>query len=152
MAQSPGGASFIAPDAEEIARIRAKHSFLKPLTVPANSYPGPPAQISFMGSWSCILVRDNLPDDVAYHLARSLHSIEAKFCEKLAQACETTAANTGAAAPDISFFFQAEDGIRDDLVTGVQTCALPISRQWPCSDSSMTAFRIRTSWQVRSAS
>src|SRR5258708_28608849 len=24
-------------------------------------------------------------------------------------------------------FFQAEDGIRDDLVTGVQTCALPIS-------------------------
>src|SRR5207247_7398285 len=26
-----------------------------------------------------------------------------------------------------SFFFQAEDGIRDPLVTGVQTCALPIS-------------------------
>src|SRR5258708_12823746 len=28
----------------------------------------------------------------------------------------------------VLFFFQAEDGIRDDLVTGVQTCALPISR------------------------
>src|SRR6266404_6680987 len=28
------------------------------------------------------------------------------------------------------FFFQAEDGIRDKLVTGVQTCALPISRHW----------------------
>src|SRR5258708_217122 len=26
----------------------------------------------------------------------------------------------------INFFFQTEDGIRDDLVTGVQTCALPI--------------------------
>src|SRR5258708_38013648 len=26
----------------------------------------------------------------------------------------------------ICFFFQGEDGIRDDLVTGVQTCALPI--------------------------
>src|SRR5438046_8976738 len=26
------------------------------------------------------------------------------------------------------FFFQAEDGIRDWSVTGVQTCALPISR------------------------
>src|SRR6267143_5584472 len=26
------------------------------------------------------------------------------------------------------FFFQAEDGIRDGTVTGVQTCALPI---WP---------------------
>src|ERR1039457_232347 len=29
------------------------------------------------------------------------------------------------------FFFQAEDGIRDYKVTGVQTCALPISsRMW----------------------
>src|SRR5256885_7262812 len=28
---------------------------------------------------------------------------------------------------DIFFFFQAEDGIRDYKVTGVQTCALPIS-------------------------
>src|SRR5689334_23873603 len=27
------------------------------------------------------------------------------------------------------FFFQAEDGIRDGTVTGVQTCALPISPQ-----------------------
>src|SRR2546426_8965369 len=27
------------------------------------------------------------------------------------------------------FFFQAEDGIRDYKVTGVQTCALPISRE-----------------------
>src|SRR2546425_5983813 len=27
------------------------------------------------------------------------------------------------------FFFQAEDGIRDKLVTGVQTSALPISQQ-----------------------
>src|SRR5690606_39738889 len=31
------------------------------------------------------------------------------------------------AASRISFFFQAEDGIRDFHVTGVQTCALPIS-------------------------
>src|SRR5258708_6146889 len=36
------------------------------------------------------------------------------------------------------FFFQAEDGIRYDLVTGVQTCALPISR---------TPTRTRTSTQ-----
>src|SRR5436305_7106225 len=30
---------------------------------------------------------------------------------------------------DYFFFFQAEDGIRDADVTGVQTCALPISAQ-----------------------
>src|SRR5689334_17412402 len=29
----------------------------------------------------------------------------------------------------ICFFFQAEDGIRDGTVTGVQTCALPIYKQ-----------------------
>src|SRR5256885_6001633 len=34
------------------------------------------------------------------------------------------------------FFFQAEDGIRDYKVTGVQTCALPIYfRYRPCSHS-----------------
>src|SRR2546425_9221381 len=33
------------------------------------------------------------------------------------------------------FFFQAEDGIRDKLVTGVQTCALPI---WAHPSSSWT--------------
>src|SRR5690606_39954132 len=30
----------------------------------------------------------------------------------------------------IRFFFQAEDGIRDFHVTGVQTCALPILADW----------------------
>src|SRR2546430_9782927 len=32
------------------------------------------------------------------------------------------------------FFFQAEDGIRDLTVTGVQTCALPISSYLHCPD------------------
>src|SRR5207247_7764460 len=32
------------------------------------------------------------------------------------------------------FFFQAEDGIRDPLVTGVQTCALPIFPLGPAGD------------------
>src|SRR5256884_749370 len=30
----------------------------------------------------------------------------------------------------VFFFFQAEDGIRDVAVTGVQTCALPISARF----------------------
>ena len=99
MAASPGGARFIAPDAGEIARIRAKHTFLKPLTVPAGSYPNQNAPIDALGSWSFVLARENLPDDVAYRLARSLHGVESTFCKKLAQACETTTANTIAAAP-----------------------------------------------------
>src|SRR3989441_3575075 len=40
------------------------------------------------------------------------------------------------------FFFQAEDGIRDKLVTGVQTCALPI---YPASQHSSPGERLRLS-------
>lgn len=101
VAGSAGGARFIAPDAEEIARIRAKHSYLKPLTVPAGSYPNQNDQINSVGSWSFILARETLPDDVAYRLARTLHGAEGTFCGKLAQACETTAANTVAAVPSV---------------------------------------------------
>jgi uncharacterized protein len=101
IAESPGGARFIAPDASEIARIRAKHTFLKPLTVPAGSYPDQNAPIDSVGSWSFILARESLPEDVAYRLARTLHGVEGAFCKKLAQACETTAANTVAAAPSV---------------------------------------------------
>src|SRR5256886_4237075 len=47
------------------------------------------------------------------------------------------------------FFFQAEDGIRDLTVTGVQTCALPICfLLCPChaswSDSILRHHRLRT--------
>ncbi len=101
VAASPGGARFIAPDADQIARIRARHSFLKPLTVPAGSYPNQNDPINSVGSWSFVLARETLPDDVAYHLARSLHGVQSAFCKKLAQACETTAANTVAAAPNL---------------------------------------------------
>src|SRR6201747_191533 len=102
LAASSGGARFIAPDASEIAQIKAKHSFLKPLTVPAGSYPGQNEAIHALGSWSFVLTRENLPDDVAYRLAKSLHSAESALCKKLPQACETTAANTVAAAPDVA--------------------------------------------------
>src|SRR3989440_6153350 len=71
VAGSPSGARFIAPDAEEIARIRAKHGFLKPLIVPPGSYPNQNAAINSVGSWSFILTRESLPDEVAYHQAGS---------------------------------------------------------------------------------
>src|SRR4029077_14739436 len=101
MAESAGGARFIAPNAGEIARIRRKHTFLKPLTIPANSYPNQPEAIASVGSWSFILARESLPDDTAYRLAKTLHRIQGDFCKKLAQAGETTAANTVAAAPNV---------------------------------------------------
>src|SRR2546427_6070478 len=49
------------------------------------------------------------------------------------------------------FFFQAEDGIRDLTVTGVQTCALPIScrrtstaeRRPMCADTGLPRYYVR---------
>src|SRR5438105_9915500 len=45
------------------------------------------------------------------------------------------------------FFFQAEDGIRDPLVTGVQTCALPI---WDFTTDSGSAPLARVSNRAQS--
>jgi len=99
VAKSPSGARFIVPDAGEIKRILAKHALLKPLAVPAGSYPGQEAPIASVGSWAFVIARPTLPDDIAYRLARALHKGEAAIARRLPQARESTAANTVAAAP-----------------------------------------------------
>src|SRR6266487_5459577 len=48
------------------------------------------------------------------------------------------------------FFFQAEDGIRDGRVTGVQTCALPISRTRPRASVDYAALPKPVTEDVRS--
>src|SRR5947209_14716911 len=49
------------------------------------------------------------------------------------------------------FFFQAEDGIRDIGVTGVQTCALPISRPKWIRESARKNFCYVATWCCGSA-
>src|SRR5699024_11676116 len=53
----------------------------------------------------------------------------------------------------IYFFFQAEDGIRDRNVTGVQTCALPISAVLghPFLDEVVRGRGTHQQWRERSA-
>src|SRR5687767_15794179 len=48
------------------------------------------------------------------------------------------------------FFFQAEDGIRDKLVTGVQTCALPIWQGFklPLLIGGATTSRVHTAVKI----
>jgi len=69
------------------------------MTVPAGAYPGLAAPLASVGSWSFVLARPDLGDDVTYRLARALHRGEAALARRLPQAQETTAANTLAAAP-----------------------------------------------------
>src|SRR5207237_2036194 len=52
VAGSTSGARFIAPDAEEIARIVEKHPFLKPMTIAAGSYAGQSAPVRSVRSWA----------------------------------------------------------------------------------------------------
>lgn len=98
VAASPAGARFIVPDAAQAKQIMAKHALLKPLVVPAGSYPGQAAPIASVGSWAFVIARTSLPEDTAYRLAKALHAGEAAIAGRLAQASETTAANTVAAA------------------------------------------------------
>src|SRR2546421_4740216 len=53
-------------------------------------------------------------------------------------------------SPLVFFFFQAEDGIRDLIVTGVQTCALPICSRDGCACESIWATSGRVSQLGRS--
>jgi TRAP transporter TAXI family solute receptor len=98
-AVASAGGRFIAPDADGIRRIQARHTFLQTLSVPAGSYPGQTEPIVSVGSWSFIMARPSLDEEIAYRLARALHAGEPALAKRLPQAAETTAANTFAAAP-----------------------------------------------------
>lgn len=103
VAKGPAGARFIAPDADQVKRILAKHALLKPLEIPAGTYPGQDAPIASLGSWAFVIARPSLPAETAYRLARALGRAEGALGRRLPQARETTLANTVAAAsrPDL---------------------------------------------------
>jgi hypothetical protein len=100
-AVAQAGGRFIAPSPEETTRIRAKHSFLKATVLPAGSYPGQNEAVHSVGSWSFVLARPTLSDEIAYALARALHKGHAAFVKRLAQAAETTPHYTATAAPRV---------------------------------------------------
>ena len=98
VARGPRAARFIAPEPHDIARIQAKHPFLRTMTVAARSYPGQDQAITTVGTWSLILARPGLPDEAAYRFARALHLGQPALGQRLAQARDTTPENTLVAA------------------------------------------------------
>ncbi len=101
VATNTRGARFVVPSAAEIARIRAKYSFLQQFTVPAGLYPGQYDPLTTVGTWGYVLARDDLPDAVAFRLAAALHKAEraGQFSKQLS---ESTAKNTLAVVTDRS--------------------------------------------------
>ena len=106
------GGRFIGLTADEVARVTARHNFLKPITVPAGAYPGQTEPVNSVGSWSYILSRPTLADDTAYRLARALHRGHAALMQRLDQARETTPQSTLAAAPSVA---QIHPGVQRHL-------------------------------------
>ena len=98
MAKSPGGARFVVPNEAETARILSKHGFLKRLTVPAGIYAGQQAPIHSVGTWSVVLSRADLDENVAHAIARAVHKGESAMAKRATSAQETRAANTLVAA------------------------------------------------------
>ncbi|MDX2290341.1 MAG: TAXI family TRAP transporter solute-binding subunit [Hyphomicrobiaceae bacterium] len=94
---------------EEIATVVAKRPFLKPMTLPAGSYPGQSQPIRSVGAWAYIVSRSDLPEASAYRAAAALAAAQPRLAEKLPQAVETTPENTARAAPS-----------RGDLHPGVE--------------------------------
>src|SRR5205085_2528609 len=62
----------------------------------------------------------------AYHSVRNRVLVICKNAYVFATMIMTSVSSPCSCCSGIVFFFQAEDGIRDLTVTGVQTCALPI--------------------------
>src|SRR2546429_2269706 len=96
---------------------------------------GPPLAMTFPLA-SAPNSRDRWRNESPATLEKPRHSSSIPRTDALAQgafepahhrcAVATTRARAGPKDRTLFFFFQAEDGIRDVAVTGVQTCALPI--------------------------
>jgi hypothetical protein len=99
VANGPSGARFIAPTADQIKQILARHPHLKTMSVPAGTYKGQGQAIESVGLWSLILVRPGLSDDIVYRLTRAIHRGEGEMAGRLLQGAYTTAQNTVAQVP-----------------------------------------------------
>ena len=84
----------------QIAKVNAKYPFLQPLTIPAESYPGQMEPLQTIGSFSFLLARADLPDELAYRLAKAIHAGQPKLAARLKQGRDTSPENTWKAAGD----------------------------------------------------
>ncbi len=100
IARGPHGLRLLGPDAAERARILAAEAALRAMSLPAGSYPGQAEAVESVGSWSLVLARPGLEEEVGYRLATALHKARGELGQRLPQASETTAENTATAVTD----------------------------------------------------
>lgn len=96
VARGPQGARFIGPTPEEISRVKARHPFLREMTVPAGAYPGLPHDLPTVGSWGWLMARPDLPDHLAERLTRALHAAQSGLLRRFPAAAATRDATLNA--------------------------------------------------------
>lgn len=84
------GGRLVGLSASDVEAVVKRHAFLTAMTLPAGTYPGQQEPVLTAGTWSYLLARADLPDDVAYRIARALDKGNAALVDRLAQARETT--------------------------------------------------------------
>jgi uncharacterized protein len=95
-----GGGRLVGLSEAQARRVNAKYPFLQPMTIPAGSYPGQAEPLLTVGSYSFLLARADLPEDVAYRLAKAIHKAQPELARRLTQARDTLPENTWTAAGD----------------------------------------------------
>jgi hypothetical protein len=76
LSNTPFGTRFVVPDKREIERICTKYTFMTKFVVPAGQYIGQYDPIETIGTWSFLLARPDLPEDMGFRLASSLYKAE----------------------------------------------------------------------------
>jgi TRAP transporter TAXI family solute receptor len=107
LAQSPGGARFIGPSTDQIARIVAKYPLLKPMDVAIGAYPGIARPLATVGSMNWIMTRADLDAVRAAAFVKAMDDAGADLAAALPQAAFSTLANTRASAPSPALLHRA---------------------------------------------
>lgn len=94
------GGKLVGLSDDQIQTVNAKFPFLLPMEIPAGSYPDQNAPLKTVGSYSYLLARDDLPEGVAYKLAKAIHKSQPSLAKRLKQGRDTLPENTWKAAGD----------------------------------------------------
>ena len=107
LAQAPGGARFIGPSIDQIARIVAMYPLLQPMEVAVGAYPGIERPLPTVGSVNLIVTRADLDDARALAFIDAMQASRATLAAALPQAAFSTLANTLASTPSAALLHRA---------------------------------------------
>lgn len=99
LAADPGGARFLAPTPEAVARLVAERPSLRRMRVPAGTFRGHDEPIDTVGSWSLILARPDLPSGMAERLVRAMDTARDALARATGQGTGSDPRNLAEAVP-----------------------------------------------------